>query len=182
MWPAIFLVGGLLLLASEAFLPTLGVFGILGFVCLIAGIVMAWKISATLGAGIFISLFVLIPPSAWLFIKILPKTRLGKRLIPCPTLEEVQPEDDPKDAMRQLIGEYGVTQTPMLPSGLVRIGDRDWDAVADGTAIEAGCSVRVTEVRMRRLMVVPAVPPTKTETSEEGGIETMERNPFQWKG
>ena len=161
MWPAIFLCAGILLLGSEAFLPTFGIAGILGFCSLVAAIVTAWMVSPSLGIGIFVGLFVCIPPAAWMFVRLLPKTRLGKRLIPCPTLAEVEPEDDPKERLRELIGCYGTARTPMLPSGLIEVDGATYDAVADGTAIESGQSVRVTEVRTRRLMVIPATPPSR---------------------
>lgn len=159
MWVAIFLIAGVVLFVAEAFLPTLGLLGLLGFLCLVAAIAAAGMISMTCAIATFIGLFVCLPPFFWIFTKIFPKTRLGRRLIPCPTLEDIQIEHDPQKMLQTLIGRIGVAKTPMLPNGLIEIGGQTYDAIAEGAAVELGQTVEVLEVRTRRLIVTQCVVP-----------------------
>ena len=172
MWVAIFLIVGVVLFIAEAFLPTFGLLGILGFLCLGAAIVAAGMISMTCALGTFIGLFVCVPPFFWIFTKVFPKTRLGRRLIPCPTLEDVQIEHDPQKKLQSLIGRIGVAKTPMLPNGLIEIEGQMYDAVAEGAAVEPDETVEVLEVRTRRLIVTRCVVPENV--SRESNLSAFE--------
>ncbi len=172
MWVVLFLIAGVVFFVAEAFLPTLGLLGILGFLCLIASIVSAGMISISCAIGTFIGLFVCLPPCVWIFAKFFPKTRLGRRLIPCPTLEDVQIEHDPQKKLQSLIGRIGVAKTPMLPNGLIEIEGQTYDAIAEGAAVETGQTVEVLEVRTRRLIVTRCVVPENV--SRESHLSAFE--------
>lgn len=58
------------------------------------------------------------------------------------------------NSLHALIGSSGVAITTLRPSGKVEIGNERYDAIADGSFIQPGHAVKVTEVRSSYLVVV----------------------------
>ena len=57
------------------------------------------------------------------------------------------------------MGSGGTAVTPLTPSGTVRIGEQEYDALSDAEYLDAGTAVTVLEVRNYRLIVTQ---PTET--------------------
>ena len=53
------------------------------------------------------------------------------------------------------MGQTGVAETDLRPSGAVRIGDKVLDVVTDGRFIETGGTVRVTQHNGNHIVVCP---------------------------
>ncbi len=64
---------------------------------------------------------------------------------------------DPLEPMRaereQWIGKVGIALSDMLPSGLIEIEGRRWDAVSNGVAIDKGEVVEVCDYTAGRIQV-----------------------------
>ncbi len=92
--------------------------------------------------------------------KLLPKTPLFHKLI----LDEATRRDEgyaSSDDTHDLVGQEGVTTTPLYPAGDAMFGDRILDVIARGEYIEEGQRVRIVETHGNRI-IVEAVEETTT--------------------
>ncbi len=152
----ILLLAGLIMIGFEMFLPD-GIVGAIGAVALAAAAVVgffvfdtAWAVLSAMliFVGSLISLFV------WIWI--VPKTRVGRALTLTESLATAKAGDNRIDA---LVGKEGVTLSPLRPSGLARIDGQRIDVLADGVSIESGTPIRVVDVHGNRILVRPLPPP-----------------------
>lgn len=148
---------GLLVVIAELFVPSAGILGIVAGVLIVSAIVVGFIDSLASGAMIlFLTVFAL-PLLLVFMVNIWPHTPLGKRIL----IGEIKPEDvlpnssHYKKRNDSLIGRVGVAKTKMLPSGIVIIDDEKYDAISQGFAIEAGDTIKVSDVREHRLYVEP---------------------------
>jgi membrane-bound serine protease (ClpP class) len=163
-------IGGLASLAVEIFvLPGFGIFGFGGLLMVAAAIVLAsqtfvlptnpyqmnqlaWNTAQVAGIGLSLVIGVIL---------------LRKRLAKMPfyrhlALEQADPRQLQEHEYREqlvhwehLVGQVGITTTPLIPSGKVRFGDELLQVVSDGTAVAVGQAVRVLEVIGNRIVVEP---------------------------
>jgi membrane-bound ClpP family serine protease len=157
-------------------------------VLLISGIISAFFHSIEAGAALLLLLVLLLPVLFVALVKVWPSTPIGRRiLLGRMREEEVILKGEHYDGLKQLIGETGTAKTKMLPSGIVSIQGKTYDAVSDGFAIEPGQPIKVTAVRTNRIFVQPHDPaddqPTKFEghdllgkSLEELGIDPLDSN------
>lgn len=80
------------------------------------------------------------------------KGMLGGKLVLANALGDSDRETA-RTSMKSLLNQSGTSVTPLTPSGTVRIGDTEYDAVSDGGYIDSGSSVTVAEIRNHRLVV-----------------------------
>lgn len=182
----ILLVLGLLFIVLELFVPSAGILGILAGVCLTAGIVMGFFHSFPTGVVMLLVVVLAMPIVLALMIRIWPSTPIGRRiLVKPPTKDEVLPVGNHLDELRETLGKVAIAKTKMLPSGIVVIDQRQFDAVCEGFAVEPGDKVRVVAVRSNRLYVQPYDPNEDLATKfgdgnlhdkslEEFGIDSLE--------
>ncbi len=161
---------GLFLMGAEIFVPG-GILGLLGGMALIGAVLTGYAAFGPHGgtvAAILILIFLAVSIVAWMIL--LPRSRLGRVL----TLS-----DDTRDyksispKLREYVGQEGVALTPLSPSGVIKIGDRRIDVVADGKWIDKGSRVRVinvigNHVTARKIEGPEPDPEPKEETKEEG--------------
>lgn len=149
-WVMLLVLSGFILMVLEFFVPSAGSLGGLATICLIAAIVMAYSISTAAGTLVLLLVLVAVPLVLAGMVKVWPHTPIGRRLFLTPPALEA----DPVEAdLRQYVGRVGVATTPMLPAGMIRIDRVNFDAVADGEAVERGDKVIVKDVRMKRLII-----------------------------
>lgn len=164
-WSLILLALGAVVIATELFLPSAGLLGVLATILVISGIVLAFMQSPAAGAVVLLATVMAIPGLLMLLVKLWPSTPIGRRiLLGARKSDEVLPDDDHRRALRELVGRRGVALTPMLPSGIVRIDGRNWDATCEGLAVEAGQKVSVVAIRGNRVYVQPYDPSEDVET------------------
>jgi membrane-bound ClpP family serine protease len=187
-WAIILVAVGLAVIVIELFVPSAGLLGIVAAVLLISGIVSAFFHSIEAGAALLLLLVLLLPVLFVALIKVWPSTPIGRRiLLGRMREEEVVLKGEHYDGLKQLIGETGTAKTKMLPSGIVSIQGKTYDAVSDGFAIDPGQPIKVTAVRTNRIFVQPYDPaddqPTKFEGNdllgkslEELGIDPLDSN------
>jgi membrane-bound serine protease (ClpP class) len=81
-----------------------------------------------------------------------------------------------------MIGKRGSAKTKMLPSGVVVIEGRTYDAVSEGMPIEAGQPIQVVAVRTNRIVVRSAdseQPPGEDSDVLSRPIDTVGPDPFE---
>lgn len=146
--------------------------GLLGLLCALAGIasIGSMFIHDPLWGVATLAAYAVIAPLAIFFgIKLWMSSPLAKRMILRST-ESVEDPDAPDmerrgdskrsaaDLRSELVGQTGMTVTPLRPVGFVRVAGRRIDAVADFGVIDADRPVVVVEVRDNEVRVRPADP------------------------
>jgi hypothetical protein len=89
---ALFVVGAILMIA-EVVLPTHGVLGAGGVLAWLAGLVLCFVVSVWLGLGVFVGGAVATPLLGTWWVRIWPRTPMGRRIVLPPA--EVKPEPLP---------------------------------------------------------------------------------------
>ena len=172
VWSILLIVAGLVVIGIELFVPSAGILGVLAGALIVAGIVAAFLQNLVVGTIVLVATSLSLPVLIALAIKIWPSTPIGKRiLIGAMTEEEVLPQVDLQQSLQALIGHRGIAKTKMLPSGIVWIEDRNYDAISDGFAIEPGTPVEVIAIRTKRVVVRPL---SAEELSQSAPIDSAD--------
>ena len=140
------LVGSALLLL-ETVLPGM-IAGIIGFACLVAGVVMAYLHFDSSTANIVLLVVVVgVIAGALVWFKFFPDSRFAKVFISERTVGEIG-TDRP-----ELLNQTGKALTTLRPSGTAVISGKRIDVVTEGPFIEAGAAVKVVAVEGMRVVV-----------------------------
>ncbi len=171
LWSFSLLGLGALLVVLEFFVPSAGVIGITAAICLVAAVVVGFLDSMTTGTIVLAIEVLGIPIILTAMVRVWPHTPIGRRLfLRPPDEQEVTAYKERESALQRLVGQRGVAKSPMMPSGMVTIERRHYDAVAEGEAVEVGEPIVVRTVRMNRLIVRKVrpdlVPPPATEPAD----------------
>ncbi|MDR0337611.1 MAG: hypothetical protein LBI18_11030 [Planctomycetaceae bacterium] len=159
---SLFLAGVVCILLEIFVLPGVGIFGIGGAIAIIVSLVLA-------------SQTFIIPQNSYQFnqlrnsLLILAISGTGILILSYILIRTVHNANKPKDTAliqeteklvhyEQLLGQTGVTITPLVPAGKAIIGGKPINIVSDGELIEKGETVQVVEVIGYKVVV------RKTET------------------
>ena len=155
---------GLLLVVAEVLIPSMGVLGLLATVCVVGAIGWAFTISNAFGIQVLVAAVVLVPTLIGIGFKLLPHSPLAKKLIAGGFSFEDGKGVDPRDA--NLVGQEGVAESVLRPSGVVRFDGRRVDVVSRGEMIEEGTRVRVIDVAANRVVVARSDSSSRRSESE----------------
>ena len=136
-------IAGLVFLLLEILTPMFGVLVALGMVAFGAVVWLCFTLSQVLGIAVLLSLVVVIPAYMALLVKLLPRSPLGRRLFlgrATAADGEATPEADEHASM---VGKEGIAETPLRPSGAIRIDGRRTVATAESGMIQEGARVKV---------------------------------------
>lgn len=153
-------LGGIALLLVEVFvIPGFGLAGILGIVALLAALVMSVVGSGAtpeflmLAAGrILVSLLAALV-AAFLLLRFMPRTRVGRRLILDTGLGTGAAHGSAPEQDARWLGKRGHATSPLRPAGIADIEGARVDVVSEGDLIEPGTPVEVTRVDGNRIVV-----------------------------
>lgn len=167
-WSIVLLLAGIVFLVLEFFLPSAGTLGILATLSFCGAIVLAFVASPAYGIGMLLTVMVIVPASLFAAVQWWPETPIGRLiLIQRPEhAEEVLPETEHYRGLRMLVGKRGEAKSLMLPSGVVQIERRTYDALSEGLTIEPGQPIVVVGVNMQRLIVRVDDSPIRAELSQ----------------
>jgi membrane-bound ClpP family serine protease len=156
-WAVVLLLLGLIFLVLEFFVPSGGALAVMCALSFLAAIVVGFIAGKWTGVSILLTICLVVPAAAAAAVKWWPDTPFGKLiLVQRPrSADEVLPETLAYRGLKDLVGRRGQAKGLMLPSGLVVIDGKTYDAVSEGMAIEAGHSVLVVSVSTQRLIVRP---------------------------
>ncbi|UCE61062.1 MAG: hypothetical protein JSU63_04795 [Phycisphaerales bacterium] len=172
VWEIVFIVAGIALMALEIFvIPGFGVAGISGVLLVVIGLLATFvpdepgrqiplyipTLEST-WRGLQIAVITLVSSAAaslvgmFMLSKYLPSMPLFRRIVPAnPTPSEVLVDDPYRGQAR--IGDIGVTEGPLRPSGKARFGSTLVDVVTQGDYLDAHVQVEVIERRGNRVVV-----------------------------
>lgn len=148
--PLIF-VAGILLLVIEMFVPSFGIFGVLGIVSLIFSVIAAAKSIAegviALSVGLVGALLFL-----WILYKFFGFKATWGKIILRSEQENKEGYVSSRDRSH-LLGQEGITVTPLRPAGWAKFGDQKEDVVSEGEMIPANTKVKVIHVEGPKVVV-----------------------------
>nr|WP_328804454.1 NfeD family protein [Paenibacillus apii] len=142
---------GLVLMVLELFVPSFGILGVLGSVSLIAGVVRAaysfthalFSLGIALAAAVVVIIcFVIAFKERGIWNRFILSDSLSKEagFIPAPEKPE-------------LLGQIGISITPLRPSGTALIAEQRLDVVTEGGFIGVNTPVIVVKVEGGRIVV-----------------------------
>ena len=162
----LFGIGVLLLLAEIFVIPGFGVAGIGGlalvvgslFAALIGNVGLAFPPFAALApaVGTMVVTLVLLIVLMFSLSKYLPKSDRFGQLVLAPELASASGYVS-SETLEDLVGQTGVSVTPLRPAGMANIGGDRIDVVTRGEFVTPGVPVEIIQVRGSRVVVRPAV-------------------------
>lgn len=154
VWAMLLLALGIGCLVLEMFVPSGGLLGVLAAVSIIGAIVLAFLTGPVPGLVMTLVVTFLIPVMLAVAVKYWPETPLGRLiLLRRPESEDVLPQTEAYRSLGALVGKRGLAKSRMLPSGVVSIEGKTYDAVSNGLPIDPGQKVRVIGLDTQRLVV-----------------------------
>ncbi|MGB7348213.1 MAG: NfeD family protein [Pirellulaceae bacterium] len=178
-----FLILFFLCLVAEFFVPSAGLIGVIAFVAAAVAIMSAFGYSTFAGTTVSAIVLISTPLILFFMIRLWPHTPIGRMILnrkpgerfdrKTHTLSDGTPISD-------LVGQIGVAQTDLLPSGRVLIDGRKLDAVSIGMPIDVGTRVVVIKIVSRKIQVRIAGDdeatgnPLDATTSGDAKSETLE--------
>lgn len=151
----IIMLFGLLLCMVEIIVPGFGVFGILGTIFTLGGMVVRIVLGASwvqIACMVLLEIAVMIATILLvvLFAKIgvLGKTQVVQNKTAVPVNYEM-----PTREQKKLIGKVGFAETVFKTSGKFKLNDVVYDAVSNGEYIEKGSKVKVIEIKNNTIIV-----------------------------
>lgn len=146
------LVGVLCLLAEVFVLPGFGICGILGLIA-IAAMTVLISGSPAAGLSIFIVTTMLSIAAGFLAVRLLPSTRLTRKLFILQPPEAATTPAPAPPAFLPEIGEKGETSSSLRPGGYAMFGQQRWDVTADNEFVAKGQSVEVVRIEGDKIVV-----------------------------
>ena len=141
------LVAGILLLLAETILPGM-IAGILGAICLLAGVVAAYhEFEASTGHAIVLGLMVLLAVGTGLWLTYFPDSRVAAVFVSKKTVGNINAEQP------LLLHQTGNALSNLRPSGLAMINGQRVDVISEGGMIERGSFIKVVALEGLRVVV-----------------------------
>jgi membrane-bound ClpP family serine protease len=182
VWALILLVVGICLGVMEVFFTSAGLLAFLSAASIIAAVVLGIMQGPITGLIIILLALFGVPTAVILAFKYWPKTAMGRRvLLSAPSSEDVLPEDQTKELLKDYIGRTAKAKSKMLPSGVVTVDGRTIEAVSEGIPIEVGQEVRIIQIKGKRVVVRPIeldVPQESAQDPLRRPIEGILEDPF----
>ena len=156
-WSIVLVAIGLFIMVLELFVPSAGMLGILAILLFVAGIIVGFIESITMGIGLLVVTLLLVLLLFAVMVKVWPHTPIGRRILiaPVDSPDDVLPHSEHVDEMYESLGQLGIAKTKMLPSGIVMVNGRKFDALSDGLPISQGATIKVVAVKGNRMIVQP---------------------------
>lgn len=143
----ILLVIGAVLMILETVLPGM-VAGIVGFVCLLAGVILGYsRFELRTGNLILLGVTLGLLGGFALWVRFFPRSLLAQRFV----LKRVVGNIDA--GKPELLSQAGVAYTQLRPSGTALINGKRVDVVTEGSLIERGTAIKVVGIEGMRVVV-----------------------------
>ena len=170
-WEELLIVAvGVVLIVVEIFIiPGFGIVGALGISALIGGLVMSLvgaqdTHTEVLEAVVRVVLALIGAILASLvMLRVLPRTRLGHRLVLDKGLAAESGYASAPDTDRRWLGRTGRATTPLHPAGIADFEGERVDVVSTGEPVDAGQPIEVVRVDGNRVVVRPLSPSASQE-------------------
>lgn len=149
---------GAILLLLETVLPGM-VAGILGLLCLMAGVVAAYvHFGPKTGSSVLVTVVISVIAGTMVWLKVFPQTRFARMFTLNRTVGDID-ADKP-----ELLHQTGSALTPLRPSGTAIINGKRVDVVSEGALIDRNTPVKVVAIEGMRVVVRAISEPTVKTT------------------
>jgi membrane-bound serine protease (ClpP class) len=157
---AALLIAGVVLLLLETILPG-AVAGIVGSICLVAGIIVSYqKFDLQTANLVLTGVILVLVGGGVLWVKFFPESALARPFISHRTIGNV-------DAQKpELLDQTGTAHTNLRPSGIAIINGKRVDVVTEGGMIERGTAVKVVQIEGMRVVVRALESSGQTQSSK----------------
>lgn len=157
VWPTLLLIGSLLLVFLEVFIPSAGMIQLLALGLLGASLWSAFAVSTMTGL-VFLTISLALLPIVLLFAaSIWPHTWVARYfMLAPPEAHEMHPmagDDSPFAELQHYVGQVGRALTDLRPGGTVEIDGNPVDAMTDEGFLPAGIPVRAIGIKQAQLLV-----------------------------
>ncbi len=142
----ILLILGAVLMFLETLLPGL-IAGIIGFICLIIAVYLAYAENLTTGNTVLGIVIGGLAVGTWAWLKFFPESRMAQKFIAQSAVGDLGVEKP------ELRNGTGTALTQLRPSGVAQINGQRVDVVTEGGLIERGTPVKVVAVEGARIVV-----------------------------
>ncbi len=145
---------GLLFFLIEVVTPH-GILGILGGICILGAIFIAYKEGdAFTGTIVLIVTGIAAVATVIIGLRVMPNTAIGRKFILTKNQEKEEGYTAAADVEQEdLVGMEGVADSYLRPVGIGVFGRRRVDVIADGEYIPKGTRIKVVEVQSNRVIV-----------------------------
>ena len=142
---------GFILVLMEIFLiPGFNIFGIIGFISVLAGIVMAYNSLSIWYAHLILLGSVLL---SIVLVRLLIRSKAWKRMILNTEQSREQGVEVQVAGHKNLEGKEGISYTMLRPAGTAIFDGKKYDVVTEGSFIERNKKIRVIKVEGNRIVV-----------------------------
>lgn len=148
--PISLLLGGLVLIAAEFFLPTV-IFGFLGAIVSFTGIYLSAAAGGWVCLAFSVTFLGLLSLEFVAFRRLLPQTSMGRAMTNISANDGVAVP--PAATFTPYLGKVAVATTALAPSGTIEIEGRLLEACSLDGFIERGVAVTITEAAAGRVSV-----------------------------
>jgi len=157
IWATVLIGVALLLFFIELFIPSGGLIGIGAAICLIAGLVMLFKVDTTIGLIGAVVALAAVPFFIAAMIRLWPNTPIAHWLTLKnePPLSATDTVTSPSTGALPSVGAVGDAITDLRPVGTCVLGGHRTECLADGGIIRAGTRVKVVMVDGMQVKVRP---------------------------
>ncbi len=146
------------ILVAELFIPSHGVFGLVGLAILTYALYATFAISSTAGFIATAAMVVILPVSFVIAIKTWHSTPIGKRISP-PNPELKEEDRLPLATLRDVVGQRGRAVTLLRPVGTCDFQGRRLECKAEQNVIQKGAEVEAIGLVDRTIVVRPVATP-----------------------
>ncbi|MHC4456029.1 MAG: NfeD family protein [Planctomycetota bacterium] len=141
------------LIIAEVFVPSGGLISFCALCCLIAGLWIFFRHSATTGwIGIIVAA-IMVPSILIIAYRIFPKTRFGKAVTLTPPERQEGDAIPDTQELKELLGADGLVVTPLRPVGMCDFSGQRVECVAESGYVEKGEKVKVIDVESTQVTV-----------------------------
>lgn len=130
---------GMITLAAELLLPTFGVLGVIGIICVLGSIATCFWINQYLGVALLVGLAIASPFIFSWAMRLWPRTLFGRRMI------LLHAESAPAKPLYSL-GQIGTAMTQMRPTGECEFDNTRLEAMSELGIIPAGSKVKIVSL------------------------------------
>jgi membrane-bound ClpP family serine protease len=127
---------GIVLLVAELLLPSHGILGLGSAGCILGAIFVASRQNVWAGLGLLVGVAALTPFAWTAFVRIWPKTPIGRRVVLPPVTNELP-------AAQVRVGQAGVTMSELRPIGVCDFGGVRLEAHSEHGIVPPGTAVKV---------------------------------------
>ncbi len=147
-------LGGLVLLVVEVFLPGFGVPGVSGIILLLVSVVLMWiGHGALAGLGLLVVIVALVAIVLSITLRSASSGKLSRSPIILKDAERVEDGYVASSDMSVFVGKEGEVKTVLRPSGIADFDGVRLNVVSDGMFIKPGVRVRIERVEGSRIVV-----------------------------